>query len=161
MLCPYCKNNNSEVMSEEVFQHSIRRIRLCSSCLLSFPTYENVHAFPLTVLKRNREREPFYINKIRKSLVIALGKRQMSSTELDKLVHNIERLVRKGSVGDIETEHIYQICADALYKVDKVGFIRYIADRQVYHNNFRDIYPESIVHILKDQQIPLPLEIKK
>ena len=66
MRCPYCKSKNTDVIdSREVLDgKSIRRRRECRECSKRFTTYEKVDFDDVTVIKRDKTREPFDRNKL-------------------------------------------------------------------------------------------------
>ena len=66
MRCPYCNQDNTRVVDSRPVEetNSIRRRRLCDSCGRRFTTYENVEIIPLTVIKKNQNREQYDRNKL-------------------------------------------------------------------------------------------------
>ena len=66
MRCPYCNQDNTRVVDSRPVEetNSIRRRRLCDSCGRRFTTYENVEIIPLTVIKKNLNREQYDRNKL-------------------------------------------------------------------------------------------------
>ena len=66
MRCPYCNQDNTRVVDSRPVEetNSIRRRRLCDSCGRRFTTYENVETIPLTVIKKNLNREQYDRNKL-------------------------------------------------------------------------------------------------
>ncbi len=52
MTCPYCQENNDEVVNSQRARNHIWRRRVCNSCRRPFTTHERVR--PFTVIKRVR-----------------------------------------------------------------------------------------------------------
>ena len=94
---------------------------------MTFATYEKVHGISLTVLKRSGRREPFSISKLHNSLETALRKRLPSPNEMEKILWEIEREIRRLGSIEVETTRIHALCAGALRKLDKVAYTRYTA----------------------------------
>ena len=61
MRCPFCNQDNTRVVDSRPVEdtNSIRRRRLCDACGKRFTTYEKVETIPLTVIKKDQNRENF------------------------------------------------------------------------------------------------------
>src|SRR3990172_11782471 len=96
MKCPYCNDNQSEVVetrdSEDLA--TIRRRRECLKCKKRFTTYERVENAPLVVIKKDGRREQFNRDKLKMGIVKAAEKTTMSMEEIIKLVDEVERELR-------------------------------------------------------------------
>ncbi len=61
MQCPYCQHTESRVLESRSTEsgQSIRRRRECLNCKHRFTTYERIELVPITVIKRDGNRESF------------------------------------------------------------------------------------------------------
>ena len=66
MRCPFCNQDNTRVVDSRPVEdtNSIRRRRLCDACGKRFTTYEKVETIPLTVIKKDQNRESYKRSKI-------------------------------------------------------------------------------------------------
>ena len=92
MRCPYCNQDNTRVVDSRPVEetNSIRRRRLCDSCGRRFTTYENVETIPLTVIKKNLNREQYDRNKLINGVRRACYKRPIASDKLEAMIDAIE-----------------------------------------------------------------------
>lgn len=67
MKCPFCNQDNTRVVDSRPVEdtNSIRRRRLCDACGRRFTTYERVETIPLTVIKKDQNREQYSRKKYR------------------------------------------------------------------------------------------------
>ena len=78
MLCPYCKEPNTQVIDSRTCEDgsAIRRRRKCPNCGARFTTYEKAALqMPLIIKKNGSVREAYNSEKLRRSMQIALRKR--------------------------------------------------------------------------------------
>lgn len=126
MRCPYCGNNDTEVVETRVGEESnIRRRRVCSSCQKRFTTYERVENITLTVKKKDGKREQFDRNKLQRGMFTATQKTTVSPDDITRIVDEIERELLSGDTTEIESKRIGQMVAIRLKKIDKVAYIRF------------------------------------
>lgn len=127
MKCPYCSNNDSEVIetrdSEDL--SVTRRRRTCPKCEKRFTTYERVESVPLTVIKKDQRREPFDREKLRRGIWRASGKTTIKAEDIDRIVDEVERELIAGETTEIPSKSIGQLVAKRLKKLDKVAYIRF------------------------------------
>ena len=133
MRCPFCFSPDSQVKDSRSSDDgtAIRRRRVCPVCHARFTTFERVQIRELTVAKKNGERVPFDREKLAKSLYIAVRKRPIESTRVEKLVNEIQQKLESLGEAEIDSTLIGQHVMDALLKLDKVAYIRYAS---VYKN---------------------------
>ncbi|EKD64921.1 MAG: Transcriptional repressor nrdR [uncultured bacterium] len=127
MKCPYCSNNDTEVIetrdSEDL--SVTRRRRACPKCEKRFTTYERVESVPLTVVKKDQRREPFDREKLRRGIWRASGKTTIKAEDIDRIVDEVERELITGDSTEIPSKSIGQLVAKRLKKLDKVAYIRF------------------------------------
>ena len=77
MKCPYCSNPDTKVIDSRPAEdnNAIRRRRQCDECGKRFTTYEKVETIPLTVIKKDQNRESYKRSKIQDGVLRACYKR--------------------------------------------------------------------------------------
>jgi transcriptional repressor NrdR len=124
MLCPYCLSKESKVIDKRDVGATIRRRRECLKCMKRFNTRENVDRVELRVIKKDRRREDFDREKVRKGVLRACEKRPVSDEKIEKMIMRTEeRLRKKGK--EVKTEFIGELVSRELKKLDKVAYIRF------------------------------------
>ena len=100
MKCPFCGLDNTRVIDSRPADDnsSIRRRRLCDECGKRFTTYERVEIMPLTVIKKDKTREPYDRSKIMSGILRACHKRPISVEQIEQMVNQIVAYVRFASV---------------------------------------------------------------
>jgi len=125
--CPFCQARDSRVVDSRELGSgdSIRRRRECSACGRRFTTYERVESGSLIVVKRDGRREEFDPRKLREKLRIALTKRPVPETEVDRIVAAVEaELLAMGTV-EVPSTAIGEIALRQLKQLDQVAYIRF------------------------------------
>ena len=93
MKCIFCGFEDSKVIDSRSTDelNSIRRRRECLNCGKRFTTYETVETMPLLVVKMDKSRQPFDINKIKKGIIKACEKRPVGIEQINYMVEDIEK----------------------------------------------------------------------
>lgn len=94
MHCPKCGNDDSKVIESRDTGDSVRRRRECLQCSSRYTTYERIEKPNLAIIKKDKRRELF---------------------DRDKLKRAIARSVGKFLGGEVETEEVVARVEDALY----------------------------------------------
>lgn len=127
MKCPYCGNNQTEVVetrdNEEL--ETIRRRRSCTACGKRFTTYERIENVDLYVMKKDGRRELFNRDKLKRGMLTSTEKTKISVDAVEKLVSDIERELRGRDSVEIKSKEIGDMVAKRLKKLDKVAYIRF------------------------------------
>lgn len=127
MKCPYCNNDNTEVIetrdSEDL--SVTRRRRACLKCEKRFTTYERVETVPITVIKKDERRETFDREKLKRGIWRASGKTKIKAEQIDKIVDDVERELIGGESTEVTSKKIGELVAKRLKKLDKVAYIRF------------------------------------
>ena len=92
MQCPACQNTDSRVLESRSADagKSVRRRRECLNCDFRFTTYERVETVPITVLKRNGNRETFNRGKLLNGLTRACEKTSIQSSKVKGIVDELD-----------------------------------------------------------------------
>ncbi|MEK7183729.1 MAG: transcriptional regulator NrdR [Patescibacteria group bacterium] len=129
MRCPVCNYKSTRVVDSRLGSDgmSVRRRRECERqrCEFRFSTVEEMELLDVTMVKRNGKREAYSRDKLMAGLKRSLEKRPYTETELQTIVHNIERDVQKVRGGEITTLQVGDIVMKHLKTFDKVAYIRF------------------------------------
>jgi len=133
MRCPFCSHNDTQVKDSRVSEdgYTIRRRRCCPKCGARFTTMEHIQMRDLVVVKKNDVRVPFDREKLYKSLLLALSKRQVEPDKVDQLVNRIVRQLEGLNEQEIKSSTIGELVMTELLALDKVAYVRYAS---VYKN---------------------------
>jgi transcriptional repressor NrdR len=160
VICPFCRFESTRVVDSRLTEpgDSVRRRRECASCGNRFTTYERVEEPPITVVKRDGDRERFDRQKLLRGLVRAANKRPVSDEQLQLLAEEITAAVR-GAGPEVQAEQIGELALRGLARVDPVTAIQFAS----VYRNFADLDElEEEIRRIKDEPIPdidqLPLE---
>lgn len=133
MRCPYCKNENTDVIdSREVMDRDVtRRRRECTRCSRRFTTYERAEVEEITVIKRDNTRQQFDRNKVLGGIMKACEKREISRATMEDMTDRIESRIRARGNLEITSKDIGNMVMKELLKLDPVAYIRFAS---VYQN---------------------------
>ena len=137
MKCPGCGHPKSMVIDSRPAADgsSIRRRRECELCQKRFTTYENIETLPLIVIKKDLSRETFDRNKILNSIIRACDKRQVTLSQMDAAVSEIENALQNSLQNEITSEKIGELVMDKLKDMDEVAYIRFAS----VYRQFKDL----------------------
>ena len=137
MRCPYCNQDNTRVVDSRPVEetNSIRRRRLCDSCGRRFTTYENVETIPLTVIKKNLNREQYDHNKLINGVRRACYKRPIASDKLEAMIDAIEGDIFNTEDKEISSTKIGEIVMSHLKDLDSVAYVRFAS----VYREFKDV----------------------
>ena len=113
----------------------IRRRRECLSCQKRFTTYEAVETIPMMVLKKDGVMEPFYRDKLLNSMLRACEKRQVSLSQIERAVDEIETALQNAMEREIPTTRIGELAMEKLKGIDEAAYVRFAS----VYRQFKDI----------------------
>lgn len=127
MRCPFCSNIEDKVVDSREAKDgdSIRRRRECLSCGRRFTSYERIDEVPYMVVKKDGKRELFDRNKVLSGLLRAAEKRPISTTQLEKIVDEVEKNVQDSLDRELPVSDIGKIIMRRLKALDKVAYVRF------------------------------------
>lgn len=133
MRCPFCSYEETQVKDSRVSEdgYTIKRRRSCPKCGSRFTTIEHIQMRELIVVKKNDIRVPFEREKLYRSILLALRKREIDNNRIDQLVNKIIRQLESGSDSEVRSSAIGELVMDELLSLDKVAYVRYAS---VYKN---------------------------
>ena len=127
MKCPFCGMDNTRVIDSRPADDnaSIRRRRQCDECGKRFTTYEKVEIIPLTVIKKDRTREPYDRSKIMAGVLRACHKRPIPVEKIEETVNKIENDIFNLEYKEIESKVIGEIVMERLKSLEQVAYVRF------------------------------------
>jgi transcriptional repressor NrdR len=127
MECPYCQFIDSRVLESRSTEsgQSIRRRRECLKCKHRFTTYERLEFVPVTVVKRNEEREYFDRSKLLRGMVHACQKTGLSTDTLERIVDEIDAQLQSRTRREVTTTEIGDLVLEQLKPLNEVAYIRF------------------------------------
>ena len=149
MKCPFCGEMENRVVDSRDIREGqeIRRRRHCEGCERRFTTYERVDEVPLTVVKRDGERERFDREKLLNGLLRACEKRPVPRAALVTLVDHVESMAAAREVREISSEEIGNVVIRHLRKLDQVAYVRFAS----VYRRFEDVsqFMEELTDLLQ------------
>ena len=146
MKCPFCNQDNTRVVDSRPVEdtNSIRRRRLCDACGKRFTTYKKVETIPLTVIKKDQNRESYKRSKIQDGVLRACYKRPISAEAINQLVDSVENEIFRMSDREVSSTTIGNVLMDHLKKLDGVAYVRFAS----VYREFKDV--NTLMEELKD-----------
>src|SRR5207237_7154787 len=102
-----------------------RRRRECLQCNRRFTTYERIEFVPVTVIKRNGDRESFDRSKLLRGIMRACEKTGITTLELENLVDEIEAELQQRSIREVHSNEIGELVLDNLQNLNEVAYVRF------------------------------------
>jgi len=136
MRCPFCGSDETQVKDSRPAEDgaSVRRRRECSACGGRFTTFERVQLRELVVIKSTGKRAPFDRDKLMRSILIALRKRDFEPERVEQMVSGIVRRLEAMGETEIESKKVGELVMEGLAKLDDVAYVRYAS----VYKNFRE-----------------------
>ena len=127
MKCPYCAATENKVVDKRESEDfdSTRRRRECLKCNKRFTTYERVEIAPITVVKKDGNREQFDKRKLLLGIMRACEKRPIQTPKLQKVVEDIEIELRARESTEVPSKVIGELVMDKLKTMDEVAYVRF------------------------------------
>ena len=137
MKCPYCGFTQDRVVDsrESKEADSIRRRRECESCQKRFTTYERIDEIPYMVVKKDGRRERFDRQKVLSGLIQSCQKRNVSATQFESIVDQVETFVVESPERERTTSSIGELIMGRLKEIDTVAYIRFAS----VYRDFKDV----------------------
>jgi len=121
-----------------------KRRRECVKCGKRFNTHETVEHAEIMVVKKDKRRERFDIEKLKNGVQKACEKRPIKTDRIDKMLINIQDKIRKKG-NEVSTDFIGELVSNELKKIDKVAYIRFAS----VYKDFTDLsdFKEAIASL--------------
>jgi transcriptional repressor NrdR len=111
---------------------AIRRRRECPVCQKRFTTYEVIDTVPISVVKRNGEREFFDKHKLELGIASACRKRPVDPSTV---AASIESELQNSIMNEISSNQIGEMVLERLREIDVVSYIRFAS----VYREFQDV----------------------
>lgn len=148
MQCPYCQETKTSTLDSRQAGDRRRRRRHCEKCNRRFTTEETLFAKLPMVTKVDGETEEFNEDKLRRSLQLALRKRNMPGTGIEEIVDKIKGMLYLRGEPDVGSKFIGQAVMGILKALDWVAYIRYASVYRAF--NDMDDFVEEIHELKRD-----------
>lgn len=127
MKCIFCGHSDTDVIETRLSEDgsTVRRRRECNECLKRFTTYERVDKLPIIVVKRDKKRERFDRDKLKRGIFKATEKTKITSDQVEELVSQVEADLKQEDSTEIKSRRIGELVAERLKKLDKIAYIRF------------------------------------
>ena len=127
MQCPSCQHTDSRVLESRSADsgRSVRRRRECLHCDFRFTTYERMETVPITVVKRNGNREAFNRAKLLHGLLRACEKTGLEPSKLEALVDDVELVLQQRAKREVSSNEIGELVLDRLKTMSEVAYVRF------------------------------------
>ncbi|MEI6232122.1 MAG: transcriptional regulator NrdR [Planctomycetota bacterium] len=137
MRCPSCRADNDRVIDSRSAEEGklIRRRRACNKCNRRFTTHERVEITPLLVIKKNRAREPYEREKLRRGIEKACEKLDVSPDQIDGMINAIENDAFERFDREVPSITLGELLMRELRKVNQVAYVRFAS----VYKEFKDV----------------------
>ena len=127
MRCPYCNSQDDRVVDSRSCRdgQAIRRRRECLGCTQRFTTYEYIEHAPLTVIKRDGNREPFDRTKLQRKIELACYKTAVSSDDMEELMDQVEAVLGNRAEKEVPSQRIGELVMERLKALNDVAYVRF------------------------------------
>lgn len=103
----------------------MRRRRECLNCEFRFTTYERVETVPITVIKRNGNRETFSRSKLLHGLSRACEKTGLAPERLETIVDELELTLQQRNGREVSSHDIGELVLEQLKELSEVAYVRF------------------------------------
>lgn len=125
MQCPYCHHDNTNVLESRITEDggAMRRRRECVKCGKRFTTYERAEGVDIKVVKKTGKVEDFDREKLKRGIMKATWKRPVSMEQIEGMVDEIERILRRKSSTEVRSWEIGNLVINRLKKIDPLAYL--------------------------------------
>lgn len=126
MKCPSCGNMETKVLDSRVVDdgRGIRRRRMCEYCEQRFSTMEKIVVTDLVIIKKDGTKELYDRDKLKKALVIAFWKKNISTERIEDIMTNLEAKWL-GMWKELSSKKIGEDVLQVLKTDDEVAYVRF------------------------------------
>ena len=127
MKCPFCSTLATFVKDSRETENGaiIRRRRYCNSCKGRFTTFERIQLRELLVIKRSGAKKSFDRDKVHKSIMTAVRKRNVSEEMINQITNKIVLELESSNSREITTRKIGELIMQELANIDLVAYVRF------------------------------------
>jgi len=150
MRCPYCGKDDTQVKDSRPTEDSnaIRRRRVCNGCGGRFTTFERVQLRDLVVVKKSGRKVPFDREKLTRSVMTALRKRDVDDEAVERMISGVVRHLESLGDSEVTSDQIGAFVMAGLKELDDVAFVRFAS---VYRNFSKaDDFQSFLTELIED-----------
>ena len=128
MQCPVCGKDDDKVIDSRSSEggRAVRRRRQCLACQRRFTTYERPEeSARLTVIKKDKSREPYEREKVIAGLQKACYKRPVSDQQVRQIVDAVEEVIFAECDREVLSSLIGDTVSRRLLEADKIAYVRF------------------------------------
>lgn len=135
MKCPKCSSMETKVIDSRVVDdgQTIRRRRECEFCSNRFTTFERLGFTELMIIKKDKKRELYNRQKLKKAIMLAFAKREFGADEIENILNLLENNWTS-MWNEISSKKIGDDVLEALKGVDIVAYFRFASVYKSFDN---------------------------
>ncbi|MCL2280427.1 transcriptional regulator NrdR [Candidatus Saccharibacteria bacterium] len=134
MHCSKCGGDESKVIESRDTGDSVRRRRECLKCGNRYTTYERLERPNLAVLKRDKRRELFDREKLKRAVYQSVGKFLNGEIEVEEIVSHVEDAMYSLGEMEITSKQIGDAVMAELAHRNEVAYIRFASVYREFKN---------------------------
>lgn len=134
MHCSKCRDGESKVIESRDTGDSVRRRRECLKCGNRYTTYERLERPNLAVMKRDKRRELFDRDKLKRAVYQSVGKFLNGEIEVEEIVSHVEDAMYSLGEMEITSKQIGDAVMTELAHRNEVAYIRFASVYREFKN---------------------------
>ena len=134
MYCLKCGYNDTKVIESRDTGEAVRRRRECLDCGARWTTYERIERPNLAVIKRDKRRELFDRNKLKRAIFQSVGKFLDGEVEVEEIVSSVEDVIYSLGDNEISSNQIGDAVMTELASRNEVAYIRFASVYREFKN---------------------------
>jgi transcriptional repressor NrdR len=134
MHCPKCGDDESKVIESRDTGDSVRRRRECLKCGSRYTTYERLERPNLAVIKKDKRRELFDRDKLKRAVWQSVGKFLNGEIEVEEIVSHVEDAMYSLGELEITSKQIGDAVMTELACRNEVAYIRFASVYREFKN---------------------------
>jgi transcriptional repressor NrdR len=134
MHCPKCGSDNSKVIESRDTGDAVRRRRGCQDCRNRYTTYERPERPNLAVTKKDKRRELFDRDKLKRAVWQSVGKFLNGEIEVEEIVSRVEDAMYSLDELEITSKQIGDAVMSELAARNEVAYIRFASVYREFKN---------------------------
>lgn len=147
MHCPKCGNDDSKVIESRDTGDSVRRRRECLKCSRRYTTYERIEKPNLAIVKKDKRRELFDRDKLKRAIARSVGKFLGGEIETEEVVARVEDALYSLGDNEISSQQIGDAVMAELASRNEVAYIRFASVYREFKN--ADEFVETLKELRK------------
>jgi transcriptional repressor NrdR len=132
--CPKCGHDNSKVIESRDTGDAVRRRRECLNCGNRYTTYERIESPNLAVMKKDKRRELFDRDKLKRAIYQSVGKFLHGEIEAEEIVSRVEDELYGLGESEINSRQIGDAVMTELARRNEVAYIRFASVYREFQN---------------------------